>query len=153
MSDAFNIGLIGCGTVGGGVAKLLLEQPEPSPDFAAYRQPTGHIRDLLVCTHGTRDRCCATFGYPVYNRLRRTFEQNESGTNRVWRVRVNATTGNTLDPLVNTVTVFMAQKNTATEAEQTSKVTTTCTQCASPPTASFTSGSPSFVFGESVAMR
>lgn len=70
----------------GDLVSSLLEQPGPSPAFDDFRQPTSHIRDLLVCTHGTRDRCCATFGYPVYNRLRRTFDQDESGTTRVWRV-------------------------------------------------------------------
>lgn len=70
----------------GDLVSSLLEQPEPSPEFAPFRQPTSHIRDLLVCTHGTRDRCCATFGYPVYNQLRRTFDQDASGANRVWRV-------------------------------------------------------------------
>lgn len=70
----------------GDLVSSLLEQPAPSPEFAVYRQPSGHIRDLLVCTHGTRDRCCATFGYPVYHRLRHAFEHDTSGTNRVWRV-------------------------------------------------------------------
>lgn len=41
-------------------------------------------RDLLVCTHGTVDACCATFGYPLYNTLRALAEPTD-GDVRVWR--------------------------------------------------------------------
>jgi hypothetical protein len=27
------------------------------------------VRDVFVCTHGSRDRCCARFGYPLYEAL------------------------------------------------------------------------------------
>jgi hypothetical protein len=64
----------------------LLEEPNGLPAFAPFREPSTHVRDVLVCTHGTRDRCCASFGYPVYNRLRRAFERDPAGTSRVWRV-------------------------------------------------------------------
>ena len=36
----------------------------------AYVHP-GHIGDIaLVCTHGKKDKCCAKFGEPVYDRFR-----------------------------------------------------------------------------------
>jgi hypothetical protein len=70
----------------GDLVTALLEGPEALPTFTPFREPSTSIRDVLVCTHGTRDRCCATFGYPVYNRLRRAFERDSSGSSRVWRV-------------------------------------------------------------------
>lgn len=53
-------------------------------EFDAYRVPEGdHIRELLVCTHGTVDAACAKFGYPLYNYLRK---HHASEQVRVWRV-------------------------------------------------------------------
>jgi hypothetical protein len=43
-------------------------------------------RDLLVCTHGTKDACCASFGYPAYRVLRPDLARQASGPLRVWRV-------------------------------------------------------------------
>lgn len=40
-------------------------------------------RDIIVCTHGSRDACCGTFGVPVYQHLRQL--TNDGGTTRVWR--------------------------------------------------------------------
>jgi len=51
--------------------------------FGRYRQETGHVRDLLVCTHGGRDVCCGKFGYPIYDLLRR--RHASPGKVRVWR--------------------------------------------------------------------
>ncbi len=65
---------------------MLLERPEERPRFARYRQQTAHVRDLLVCTHGTHDGCCATFGYPVYCLLRHEHAPATDGQLRVWRV-------------------------------------------------------------------
>lgn len=70
----------------GDLVTALLAEPDRLAAFAPYRAPSTHIRDVLVCTHGTRDRCCATFGYPVYSRLRRAFLQDATGASRVWRV-------------------------------------------------------------------
>jgi hypothetical protein len=40
-------------------------------------------RDAMICTHGSRDACCATFGFPLYQSLRKltSVEPNL----RVWR--------------------------------------------------------------------
>lgn len=39
-------------------------------------------RDILVCTHGSRDPCCGKFGYPIYNQL----ASRHAGEGlRVWR--------------------------------------------------------------------
>jgi hypothetical protein len=37
-------------------------------DLAAVARPVGHPL-LAVCTHGKRDRCCARYGRPLYDRL------------------------------------------------------------------------------------
>jgi hypothetical protein len=61
----------------------LLEGLGVPPRFERYRQETGRVRDLLVCTHGSRDICCGKFGYPVYDLLRRRHAAR--GELRVWR--------------------------------------------------------------------
>lgn len=40
-------------------------------------------RDIIVCTHGSRDACCGTFGVPIYQHLRQL--TNDGGNVRVWR--------------------------------------------------------------------
>jgi hypothetical protein len=51
--------------------------------FERYRQQATH-RDLLVCTHGTRDNCCAVLGVPTYQHLRYLATTDEPEW-RVWR--------------------------------------------------------------------
>jgi hypothetical protein len=41
------------------------------------------VRDLLVCTHGTVDACCAKFGYPMFKQLREAY--GDDPAIRVWR--------------------------------------------------------------------
>ncbi len=64
------------------LVRTLIEAPGSLPEFTPYRQETGDVRDLLVCTHGSRDVCCASFAYPIYHHLRHG-SANESL--RVWR--------------------------------------------------------------------
>ncbi|CAN5675933.1 hypothetical protein BH09CHL1_BH09CHL1_01610 [soil metagenome] len=40
-------------------------------------------RDFMICTHGARDACCATFGFPLYRSLRATAREHPGV--RVWR--------------------------------------------------------------------
>lgn len=58
---------------------------EADADLDAFRvERAADLRDLLTCTHGAIDACCAKFGYPVYRELKRIAA--ESGTNtRLWR--------------------------------------------------------------------
>lgn len=66
------------------LAAAVLAQPRPA-EFAEYRV-AGAGRNVFVCTHGRRDRCCGLHGYAVYEALdRRCGEPSESGI-RVWRV-------------------------------------------------------------------
>ena len=54
-------------------------------EFEAHRRDTSGVRDVLVCTHGSRDACCATRGYPVYQTLRRKLAPEMNGGMRVWQ--------------------------------------------------------------------
>lgn len=53
-----------------GALLALLAQRGPLDD--------GRRPRLAVCTHGTRDRCCAKWGFEVYMRARRLWEQGAS---------------------------------------------------------------------------
>lgn len=66
--------------------QALVEQPTALPRFAPYRQASAPIRDFLVCTHGSQDACCATFGYPLYRLLRDQYAATPHGRLRAWRV-------------------------------------------------------------------
>lgn len=65
------------------LVEALLYAPGGVGRFGAYEQKTEHVREVLVCNHGSRDRCCATFGFPVYQELRRRYARPDSV--RVWR--------------------------------------------------------------------
>lgn len=67
------------------VVEALLYTPNDMQRFAEYRQATAHIRELLVCNHGSRDRCCATFGFEIYRELREAYVRSQPDTLRVWR--------------------------------------------------------------------
>ncbi|MES1022915.1 sucrase ferredoxin [Gloeocapsa sp. BRSZ] len=62
----------------------LLKQPSELSQFNAYRQQTGHIRDMMLCTHGSYDLACGRFGYPLYRQLRSEYAANCDQL-RVWR--------------------------------------------------------------------
>ena len=70
----------------GPLVAALLTRPEDLGRFADYLQDTGHLRDILVCTHGAHDSCCGSFGYPVYNVLRHRYAADPGANLRVWRV-------------------------------------------------------------------
>lgn len=54
---------------------------EPLPE-SAYIDETPW-RDIAVCTHGSRDACCATFGFPMYLKMHAAATQLPD--TRVWR--------------------------------------------------------------------
>lgn len=66
--------------------EALFERPTALPRFAPYRQAGALIRDLLVCTHGSQDGCCGTFGYPLYRLARDGYAATSRGRLRAWRV-------------------------------------------------------------------
>ena len=59
---------------------------DKEPGSSSYEQPNGSVREMLVCTHGTRDACCGKFGYSVYSLLRHVFAPDLDGAMRAWRV-------------------------------------------------------------------
>ncbi len=67
----------------GDIAAIIrsLARNEPMPPATSIdATPT---RDIIVCTHGSRDACCGTFGVPIYANLRQlTKDQPDT---RVWR--------------------------------------------------------------------
>jgi hypothetical protein len=68
----------------GDLAELVVRTPE-DPALTPFRQDVDPaLRDLLVCTHGTVDACCATFGYPIY-KLLRAITPPADGPVRTWR--------------------------------------------------------------------
>ena len=67
------------------LVEALLYSPSEIQRFGAYEQATGHIRELLVCNHGSRDRCCATFGFEIYRELREVHARAQPDALRVWR--------------------------------------------------------------------
>jgi hypothetical protein len=65
------------------VDALFDDDPAALAPFAESRDTTPR-RDLVVCTHASVDACCGTFGYPLYEALRR--EHGSTGNARVWRI-------------------------------------------------------------------
>ena len=43
-------------------------------------------RDILVCTHGSRDRCCSRFGNPIYYQARKLVTDLGLENTRIWQV-------------------------------------------------------------------
>lgn len=62
------------------VDALLTPTADLTP-FKTYRQTNSTGRDILVCTHGSRDACCGKFGYALYTALQ---QQGAQGV-RLWR--------------------------------------------------------------------
>jgi hypothetical protein len=68
------------------VAEFVLDLFSDDLDLGNYpdaESVPGDFRDLLVCTHGTVDACCASFGFPLYRQLRELVDETENV--RVWR--------------------------------------------------------------------
>jgi hypothetical protein len=42
-------------------------------------------RDILICTHGSRDRCCARFGNPIYHQALQVVEERSLQNIRIWQ--------------------------------------------------------------------
>lgn len=50
----------------------------------AMQEQANDVRDVLLCTHGAVDACCAKFGYPLYALMRKMADNTGSNV-RVWR--------------------------------------------------------------------
>ena len=64
-------------------------------ELAGWEQHNDGMRDLLVCTHGSRDICCASIGQPTYMELHSRYSNSHT---RVWRL--SHTGGHRLAPNV-----------------------------------------------------
>lgn len=54
--------------------------------FSEYAERSNReSRDLFVCTHGSHDRCCGKFGFPLYQTIMRRYASHSPGKLRVWR--------------------------------------------------------------------
>ena len=64
--------------------QTVIDDPDSSrlDEFRVPLDPAS--RDLLVCTHGSVDICCATFGAPIYKLMRAMADQAKTPV-RVWR--------------------------------------------------------------------
>ena len=47
--------------------------------------PIAHVQDILVCTHGMRDKCCARFGQPLFMAARRLVASGALPNVRLWK--------------------------------------------------------------------
>ncbi len=70
----------------GDLAGALLVDREELGRFARWRRDVNGVRDMLVCTHGSRDKCCASMGFPIYEELRQRQALLLGGRMRVWQV-------------------------------------------------------------------
>ncbi len=52
---------------------------------SVYEVETGALRDILVCTHGSRDRCCARYGNPFYYHAQSTIADLGLKNIRLWK--------------------------------------------------------------------
>ncbi|MEO0704181.1 MAG: sucrase ferredoxin [Cyanobacteria bacterium J06649_5] len=43
-------------------------------------------QDILICTHGMRDKCCARFGQPFFREAAHSLKQGNLPNTRVWKV-------------------------------------------------------------------
>ncbi len=60
-------------------------------DYLAGRKVSGEsteapTRDILVCTHGSRDKCCAKYGMPFYRQALATVADLSLSQVRIWHV-------------------------------------------------------------------
>lgn len=51
-------------------------------DHSPIHQPT---QDILICTHGSRDRCCARFGNPIYHQALKIVAERSLQNVRIWQ--------------------------------------------------------------------
>jgi hypothetical protein len=65
------------------VAPLVQQYVMGEPiDLHPIDHPT---RDILICTHGSRDRCCARFGKPIYHQALKIVEEYSLNQVRIWQ--------------------------------------------------------------------
>ena len=64
------------------VAPLVRDYLAGQPSAAPVESPS---RDILVCTHGSHDKCCARYGYPFYRQALATVSDLSLNHVRIWQ--------------------------------------------------------------------
>jgi len=57
-------------------------------DYLQHQQPqeiTDPVRDIVICTHGSNDQCCARYGNPFYRQALSTTSQLSLDQVRIWK--------------------------------------------------------------------
>jgi hypothetical protein len=67
------------------LVRCFLASPVSLEEFNEYLQPSSHIRELFLCTQGSRDRCCGKFGYELYKEIQERLSLNPDINLRIWR--------------------------------------------------------------------
>jgi len=49
-------------------------------------KPITRLKDVLICTHGMRDKCCARFGQPFFKAAEKMVKEKSLSDVRIWRV-------------------------------------------------------------------
>ncbi|WP_166243295.1 sucrase ferredoxin [Paenibacillus turpanensis] len=68
-----------------GLVRALAEEGSELEGYDAYAVTDSGVRDLFVCTHGTRDQCCGKLGVPLYKEIEQRYMHTSNGAVRVWR--------------------------------------------------------------------
>ena len=68
-----------------GALRAILLDPASLHGYDEYLQDDADMREMFVCTHGARDACCGTFGYPVFKKIRDEYAGRKELNMRVWR--------------------------------------------------------------------
>lgn len=58
----------------------------PQQDTHQQHTHQQRLQDILVCTHGMRDKCCARLGQPFFREAKRMAKQGNLPHTRVWQV-------------------------------------------------------------------
>ena len=56
-----------------------------APDYESEESDTSQLRDILVCTHGKHDKCCAKYGNPFYFQAVATITHLNLSNVRIWQ--------------------------------------------------------------------
>lgn len=68
-----------------GLINAILSEPDKLSTYDSVKVADEDVREMFVCTHGARDACCGTFGYPVFQKIRDEYAGRAELNMRVWR--------------------------------------------------------------------
>jgi hypothetical protein len=71
------------------LASTSVQSSEPTSQRPLEKRTQGRTpeqQDILVCTHGMRDKCCAQFGQPFFRAAQQMAKQGHLPNMRIWQV-------------------------------------------------------------------